>query len=476
MSALESVRNRFSPRLSLLLPVLLAASPVPAQTPRFEGASQVVAVEVPVNVVDREGQPVRGLTAADFEIFDGNEPQTITGFETIDLKVLQSGPDPAPAAGEPAFGRPPALPVPLRPVVLQPHLDPQGPAGGAGYRAPGAASGRPRGGRHLLARDRAQAAGDFHPRPSAAGAGHRHPGLSRDPRRAPGSSALPDRGAGRGDHRHRLGVERGYRPAGAAGPGRPRVPADARLRRRAQRAGLRGGTCLRLLPLAGRDGADAQRRQGPQARHPLLRGLRRPADARQRAAEPGGRGGHAEHPRRPPLDERQRPAIRQHRLARGPEAHARAVPPRRLRDSGGRHRRPAGRRRRARAAERPGGVVLHRQRDRRRAVQGRQQPAPAPGTGARAHQRDLSADLRALGPQARRRVPPAAGEGEAAPGRPALPPRRLLRAASVQGPRSPREDPPRLRQHRQRRGEARRRAATCWPLPSAPARRSPTCR
>jgi VWFA-related protein len=91
MSALEVLRNQFPPRLSLLLPLLLAA-PLPAQTPRFEGSSQVVAIEVPVNVVDRNGQPVRGLTAADFEVFDGNEPQKITGFETIDLNVLQSEP------------------------------------------------------------------------------------------------------------------------------------------------------------------------------------------------------------------------------------------------------------------------------------------------------------------------------------------------------------------------------------------------
>jgi hypothetical protein len=52
----------------LALPLLAAASP--AAPPRFEETTQVVAVEVPVNVVDREGHPVRGLTAADFEVFD----------------------------------------------------------------------------------------------------------------------------------------------------------------------------------------------------------------------------------------------------------------------------------------------------------------------------------------------------------------------------------------------------------------------
>jgi VWFA-related protein len=104
MSVLVSLRNRPFP---LLLPLLLAAVPAPAQTPTFQGASQVVAVEVPVNVVDRDGQAVRGLDRADFEVFDGNEPQQLTAFEVIDLKVLQSEPADAsrPAASLPSSGR-----------------------------------------------------------------------------------------------------------------------------------------------------------------------------------------------------------------------------------------------------------------------------------------------------------------------------------------------------------------------------------
>jgi VWFA-related protein len=76
---------------------MAAAAPV-QQQPTFEGTSQVVAVEVPVNVVGRDGQPVRGLTAADFEIYDGNEPQKISSFEVVDLKSL----DGAAAEGEAA--------------------------------------------------------------------------------------------------------------------------------------------------------------------------------------------------------------------------------------------------------------------------------------------------------------------------------------------------------------------------------------
>ena len=92
MSALDSVLRSLPRRLLLCLPLLLAAVPVAAQTPTFEGTSQVVAVEVPVNVIDRDGQPVRGLDRADFEVYDGNEPQKITSFEVIDLKLLQSEP------------------------------------------------------------------------------------------------------------------------------------------------------------------------------------------------------------------------------------------------------------------------------------------------------------------------------------------------------------------------------------------------
>jgi VWFA-related protein len=79
-----------------------AASPTPPQ-PRFSESTDVVEVEVPVQVL-RDGQPVRGLTADDFEVWDGRKKQTITGFQTLDL----STPLPATAAG------PAALPAAAR--------------------------------------------------------------------------------------------------------------------------------------------------------------------------------------------------------------------------------------------------------------------------------------------------------------------------------------------------------------------------
>lgn len=120
MSAFQAFRHRPSLRLLfLLLTLLLAVSalaqtkdtqtkdtqtkdrPAKDQTPSFEGSSQVVAVEVPVNVVDKNGDPVRGLTAADFEVFDGNERQQISSFEVVDLKTLDTSAAPAADDGGP---------------------------------------------------------------------------------------------------------------------------------------------------------------------------------------------------------------------------------------------------------------------------------------------------------------------------------------------------------------------------------------
>ncbi|HEV2845915.1 MAG TPA: VWA domain-containing protein [Thermoanaerobaculia bacterium] len=98
MNVFEVAPIRPSLRLPLLLLPLLLAAPVQAQPPTFEGSSDVVAVEVPVNVVDRNGEPVRGLTADDFEVYDGGERQKITSFEVIDLRKLDVEPTGAEAA------------------------------------------------------------------------------------------------------------------------------------------------------------------------------------------------------------------------------------------------------------------------------------------------------------------------------------------------------------------------------------------
>jgi len=113
------------PGLPLILLILglpaLAALPAAAaqrqaQAPTFEGSSQVVAVEVPVNVVGRDGEPVRGLTAGDFEVWDGNDRQTISSFEVVDLKTMKEA--------APVPGAPEAAPAPpdLRPAARRHFL------------------------------------------------------------------------------------------------------------------------------------------------------------------------------------------------------------------------------------------------------------------------------------------------------------------------------------------------------------------
>ncbi len=59
--------------------------------------ARVTVVEVPVNVLDRRGNPVDNLKAEDFEVYDDGKKQPITGFEVID----QRQPLPAPAPDEP---------------------------------------------------------------------------------------------------------------------------------------------------------------------------------------------------------------------------------------------------------------------------------------------------------------------------------------------------------------------------------------
>jgi VWFA-related protein len=89
------------PGLGLLALPLLAATPAAGppgpptpKPPRFEESTQVVAVEVPVNALDRNGRPVRGLTAADFEVFDEGARQHITHFEVVDLDALRQDQSP----------------------------------------------------------------------------------------------------------------------------------------------------------------------------------------------------------------------------------------------------------------------------------------------------------------------------------------------------------------------------------------------
>ncbi len=83
--------------LALAVPGFIAP-PAAAQQVRFRGAVDVVRVDVIVR--DREGNIVRGLTAADFQITEDNKPQAITTFDFEEVATAPAGAlsaDPAPA-------------------------------------------------------------------------------------------------------------------------------------------------------------------------------------------------------------------------------------------------------------------------------------------------------------------------------------------------------------------------------------------
>jgi len=108
-------RHRLGSPTWLVCGALLAATGSPAgaaATPpdragaagTFTGSAEVRVVEVPVQVI-RGGQPVRGLTAADFEVWAGKEKQRIVGFEAIDVDALHADPAAAEVTRLPASAR-----------------------------------------------------------------------------------------------------------------------------------------------------------------------------------------------------------------------------------------------------------------------------------------------------------------------------------------------------------------------------------
>ena len=76
---------RSTTRIALLL--LLVAGTASAQV---KESITVSYVEVPVTVVDRSGNPIRGLTAANFEVVDEGKKRDLSGFDTVDFTSVDS--------------------------------------------------------------------------------------------------------------------------------------------------------------------------------------------------------------------------------------------------------------------------------------------------------------------------------------------------------------------------------------------------
>jgi VWFA-related protein len=102
------MRYRSVPTPIIVLTLALLVLPTPSRAADQQGFSdvtEVVAIEVPVQVL-RDGEPVRGLTADDFEIYDGRRKMPITGFEVLDLQSSpeqKSKPQPLPPAARRNF-------------------------------------------------------------------------------------------------------------------------------------------------------------------------------------------------------------------------------------------------------------------------------------------------------------------------------------------------------------------------------------
>lgn len=80
--------------------LLLAAAAAQAQV----GESITVQyVEVPVSVVDRAGNPIRGLTQANFEVLDEGKKRAVAGFEAVDFSTRDASAPPIAAAARRNF-------------------------------------------------------------------------------------------------------------------------------------------------------------------------------------------------------------------------------------------------------------------------------------------------------------------------------------------------------------------------------------
>ena len=77
------------------LVLILCSAPAAPQTAVQERASAIV-IEIPVTVLGKDGRPLAGLEAKDFELYDDGKKQPINAVDVIDLSAPA-----APAAGSP---------------------------------------------------------------------------------------------------------------------------------------------------------------------------------------------------------------------------------------------------------------------------------------------------------------------------------------------------------------------------------------
>lgn len=110
--------------LAALLPLVLGAAPQPPAGPEGEGpgetffeALEVTLVNLDVQVTDRAGRRVSGLTAADFEVREDGRAVALTHFAETGARPAPGTAAPLPAPPPPATP-PPSTPAPGEPVPL----------------------------------------------------------------------------------------------------------------------------------------------------------------------------------------------------------------------------------------------------------------------------------------------------------------------------------------------------------------------
>ena len=390
----------------------------------------VVAVEVPVRVL-RDGEPVRGLTVADFELLDKGKKQTLSAFDVVDLTAASQDALDAGAAELPRAAR--------RHFLFLFDL---------AFSSPGA-----------LLRARRSVAGivdRMHPADEAAVAVYTPDqgsrlvaGFTSDRdriRRAVETARARDaRGGPRGVARLRHGRDRCRRPParpgherhGRGGAATPRVDPGRDGGRRPDRP---ESERRRAEPRPRRRGAGAEPGAGTKARRLSLGGVRQLAASRRercRGAGPHGpgRGG------RPDLGGSFRPAVRQRGCAVRVRRDDRGVPPGGLRRPLRGHRRHGGAAHRARAIR--GGRPVHDGAGHRgRVLPGLERSGRGRGTTAARDRLLLRVDLPAREPEVRRRLPQATRQAEECAARDqAVSPPRVLRTGAPRG--GPPAGPPR---------------------------------
>ena len=67
----------------------------PGQDDLYFETVDVTVVNVDVHVTDKKGNPIKGLTKEDFEIFENKKPVAISNFSVVEDGRPQTAPDPS---------------------------------------------------------------------------------------------------------------------------------------------------------------------------------------------------------------------------------------------------------------------------------------------------------------------------------------------------------------------------------------------